>query len=495
MTATLHAKPGAPPGVDNMILVSSDTHIGPKLSQLREYCPKQYLAQFDEFAAEKKAEIDATMVQAEIALKLAKGEEVDFEELIKAAQASAGMSAQGPGGPNALMRAMGGDDATREQEIAARMGNAMPTADMAGAMQMIANRLTPGHHDMHTRLRDMDGDGLACEMIFHGSQNGEPIPFITPHDLPAGLTTPFSFEGLDLDLAYAGMHMYNEWLADQCSIEPERHVGLAYIPAWDPEACVKEVEWARERGLRGINMPAWRPGMPVLQDERWEPFYAASASLKMPLTNHGGAGDERVWPAGEGVMLRFLESAYHSRRLIWTLLFHGTFEKYPDLVLMISEIPGEWWPYLMKELDSITGMHGGPGNASEICAQHVYHGATFMSRDEAQDAWLNGYTRNIVWGSDYPHVEGTWQLPMSDDEEPQTHLAIREAFAGIPEAETRDMLGLNGVRAYDLDHEALQKVANRICAPTYEEIKDELPESDVPSAHGLFAFRRVGPWS
>src|SRR3954471_15345110 len=73
MVATLHDKPGAPPGVDNLILVSSDTHIGPKLSQLREYCPKKYLDQFDSFAAEKAAEINNTMIQAQIAMKLISG--------------------------------------------------------------------------------------------------------------------------------------------------------------------------------------------------------------------------------------------------------------------------------------------------------------------------------------------------------------------------------------------------------------------------------------
>ena len=52
MVATLHTEPGAPPGVDNLILVSSDTHIGPLLSQLREYCPKKYLEQFDAFASD-----------------------------------------------------------------------------------------------------------------------------------------------------------------------------------------------------------------------------------------------------------------------------------------------------------------------------------------------------------------------------------------------------------------------------------------------------------
>src|SRR6185436_17410326 len=52
MVATLHDKPGAQPGVDNLVLVSSDTHIGPLLSQLREYCPKKYLEPFDDFAAD-----------------------------------------------------------------------------------------------------------------------------------------------------------------------------------------------------------------------------------------------------------------------------------------------------------------------------------------------------------------------------------------------------------------------------------------------------------
>src|SRR4051794_29351525 len=50
MVATLHDRPGAKPGTDNLVLVSSDTHIGPLMSQLREYCPQQYLEQFDAFA-------------------------------------------------------------------------------------------------------------------------------------------------------------------------------------------------------------------------------------------------------------------------------------------------------------------------------------------------------------------------------------------------------------------------------------------------------------
>src|SRR5215471_12263205 len=36
---------------------------------------------------------------------------------------------------------------------------------------------TKGHYDVHARLRDLDNDGMAGEVIFHGSQNGQPIPW------------------------------------------------------------------------------------------------------------------------------------------------------------------------------------------------------------------------------------------------------------------------------------------------------------------------------
>ena len=35
-----------------------------------------------------------------------------------------------------------------------------------------------GHWDPRARLRDMDGDGVAAELIWHFSQNGENLPWI-----------------------------------------------------------------------------------------------------------------------------------------------------------------------------------------------------------------------------------------------------------------------------------------------------------------------------
>jgi hypothetical protein len=48
----------------------------------------------------------------------------------------------------------------------------------------------------------------------------------------------------------------------------------------------------------------------------------------------------------------------------------------------------------------------------------------------------------IMFGTDYPHVEGTW---------PDTASRLRHTFGGLPEPEVRAMLGENAAEAYGFD--------------------------------------------
>ena len=109
------------------VVVSCDTHVGPSLEgQLREYCPKQHLDDFDAFVAEQQAAMELTF-----------------------------------GGSGEF--------------------------DKEAVLQAHPNLTRPGHHDVHERLRDMDRDGVAAEVIFHFSQNGEPLPFMP--DFTGGLSS------------------------------------------------------------------------------------------------------------------------------------------------------------------------------------------------------------------------------------------------------------------------------------------------------------------
>jgi predicted TIM-barrel fold metal-dependent hydrolase len=58
-----------------------------------------------------------------------------------------------------------------------------------------------------------------------------------------------------------------------------------------------------------------------------------------------------------------------------------------------------------------------------------------------------------MWGSDFPHPEGTW---------PETRAQLHETFHGLPEAEIAAMLGGNAASFYNLDVEKLAPLAARI---------------------------------
>ena len=295
------------------------------------------------------------------------------------------------------------------------------------------NWQTEGHHDITARLRDMDYDGIAAEVIFHGSQNSEIIPFQAARAFFGELPD-------DLELAAVGLHIYNSWLADYCSHEPARHVGLVHLPWWDLDAAIAELQWAREAGLRSVNFPAPRAFLPPYNSREWEPFWSACADLDMPLTTHAGAGDPSSWSGPETVCLLSLESGgWPARRAMHFMILGGVFERHPNLRLVLTEQPGDWWTSSVNDLDStyLASIHtpASPsrhrvGRAS-TARENVFIGASFLARYEAEHAVRDGYTSQVMWGSDYPHMEGTFQYPRSFDEPSVGRMAMRYTFAGL----------------------------------------------------------------
>ena len=78
----------------------------------------------------------------------------------------------------------------------------------------------------------------------------------------------------------------------------------------------------------------------------------------------------------------------------------------------------------------------------------------------------------IMWGSDFPHLEGCW--PFSRDH-------LRLAFAGVPEDEVRMMVGRNAADVYGFDWELLERLADEH-GPTPQEVAEPLAAEDIPDA-------------
>jgi predicted TIM-barrel fold metal-dependent hydrolase len=413
---------------EKLVIVSCDTHIGPRVREdLRQYCEKKYLEEFDSFV-----------------------KYLDDKNI---------------GGVDAL-------------------------------------RLTTGHHDVHRRLKDLDQDGVAAEVIFHGSQNGEPVPF-NVSDASLGPGSIQRQYDVDYELAGVGRKIYNRWLADFCSVEPERHVGLAQLPMWDIDAAIEEATWAKEHGLKGINFPSEsgptelsqfrRGGLYYYHDPKWDPFWSACEDLDMQLASHGGAGDMMDPSLPASGALWVYESQEIQRRPMQRMIFAGVFERHPDLKLVFTEHPGDWWRTKLADMDSIGYMAGLTKLPSYYAKRNVFIGASFQARFEATDAVEHDYWQNIIWGNDYPHVEGTWTYKEDPNETPSSQLSLRYTYNGLDPMKVRAMLGLNGVRVYGLDHDYLRKVADNINAPTLREALT--PIDAIPEQHGMWAFRQTAAFA
>jgi predicted TIM-barrel fold metal-dependent hydrolase len=422
-----------------LLVISSDTHVGPAPSDLRPYCPSRHLDAFDEFAARAHVYNES------------------YEQRSHSHDYFSG----------------------RQRNLA-----------------------TAGHADPAARLRDMDRDGVAAGVIFADSLNGQPFPFDFENSLGNGIPAPEARE-----LAGVGRALYNRWLADFCSVEPERQLGLAQLPFWDMEATLEELEWCAEHGLGGINFPSPdQPGLLPLHHPDMEPFYAACAALGMTLATHIGALPPNVdyGGANSGVgHFGLLDSGEWGMRTLYQLVLFGVFDRHVDLRFVLTEVPGVYWQEVALKMDSL---HNSPMRdtthdrlqrlPSECMATNVWMGNSFQSRQEAVAAIDIGREERFLWGSDYPHPEGTYTFT-DDDAYPMTRLALANTYHGLPPDAVRAMVGLNALDAYPrLDPAALREVAARIGpAPSEIATAPDLDQHPHVRGTGTMAFRTEGAWS
>ncbi len=324
-----------------------------------------------------------------------------------------------------------------------------------------------GAWDHARRLEVLDGDGIAAEVIFpDGITEMNTPPFGAGISLPTENVVP--------ELQWAGARAHNRWIAEFCQMAPERRAGVALVPLWDVAEAVREVRWAREHGLRGVLLPcAWGRLAPY-HHPQYDALWAACQEHDMVAHFHSGAApiedyfgpdlppEERVdLPGGMGIYIS--EVAWYCARPLTFLIWGGVFERFPQLRVAITEGTSIWVPPYLELLDqrySATHYAQKLGDyrshlsmkPSEYFARNVCIGASCMPRREAELRYDIGVA-NIMWGSDYPHPEGSW---------PYTREQMTETFQGLPAAEIAAMLGGNAARFYGFDTAKLAAVAARV---------------------------------
>ncbi|MFM7535858.1 MAG: amidohydrolase family protein [Acidimicrobiales bacterium] len=280
--------------------------------------------------------------------------------------------------------------------------------------------------DPSVRVADQRRDGVAAEVIY-------PTVGMLLCNHP--------------DLAYkdACFSAYNGWIAEYCSEDPARLLGIGQTAMVSPADGIADLHRIKALGLRGVMMPGI-PGVEDYDSPIYDPFWQAAVELELPLSFHiltTKAGKTRG-PAMAG----FLSIVRGCQDIMAMLVLGGVFERNPSLRIVCVEADAGWVPHFMYRMDHAYKRHrywlpAGQELSrlpSEIFAEHIY--TTF------QDDWTafahadDMNWRRLMWANDFPHSDSTW--PWSQD-------LLREHAARLQPEQQRAILCGNVAELYGID--------------------------------------------
>ena len=295
----------------------------------------------------------------------------------------------------------------------------------------------PGANEPDTRLKDLDQEGIWAELVY---------PSI-------GIWTSSIEDPL---LMAAGCRAINDWSLEFQRYSP-RFVCTATIPLLSVSAALAEIQRAADLGFRAAFFSvAPPPGPPGYQSDEWDPVWSALEDAGMVLSFHIGtephdaATSHGLYYRGPGgAVLNYYETTFGGQRATAALIASGALDRHPGLRVMVSEGGATWGPFLADRLDEGYRQHYSAVRPklrrlpSEYLYEQVY--ASFQHDRPAVAAATAMGWRNVCWGSDYPHLEGTFGHTQEtlhalfDGVEPTARQritvgAFQEMFPHIPDA-------------------------------------------------------------
>jgi len=338
------------------------------------------------------------------------------------------------------------------------------------------------------RFRNWDNEMRNSQQLEDGVVGEVVFPNTVPPFFPSFVLFAAPPKPEDYEHRLAGIRAHNRWLVDWCDQFPERRAGIGQIFVNDLDDAMEDVRWIKEHGLRGgVLLPNIPPDATWMEhhlfDPYFEPLWALCEELEIPVTAHGGTGVPNFGKVPAAQLLYIAEAGFYSQRPFLHLLLSGVFERHPRLRFVMTEMGASWLPSLLRRLDSTlarirsTGSTGEirygeesvlPKSATEYFHQNCWVGVSQPRPPDVEAIDELGVDR-FMWGSDYPHDEGT---------HPFTREHLRQLFSGKDEAWLRAFLAGNAALLYNFDLDALAPLVAQY-GPTVEEITkplDALPE-------------------
>jgi predicted TIM-barrel fold metal-dependent hydrolase len=301
-----------------------------------------------------------------------------------------------------------------------------------------ATHRAPGARDVGLRMKDLDKEGIWAELVFP-SLGMWSSSFRTPEVLREAL------------------RVSNDWAFESLEKASPRLVTAGQVSTLDIGDAVAELERIAEMGYRAVYLPvAPHPLQKDYNREDWEPFWSAAERANMVIAFHigtdpidlsKGSSMGVTYRGPGGAVLNYTETTFGGQRAVMKLVASGALDRHPDLKVLVSEGGATWVPFVADRMEEGYRQHHMAvrpklnRSPREIIYSQVY--ASFQhDRSAVAAATYMGYN-NVLWGSDYPHMEGTYGHTQQtlhelfDDADPVVRQrvtvgAFRELFPDVP---------------------------------------------------------------
>ncbi|HVV29244.1 MAG TPA: amidohydrolase family protein [Mycobacteriales bacterium] len=271
-----------------------------------------------------------------------------------------------------------------------------------------ASSRAPGADDVTKRLHDMDGEGVRGQVLF--PSRGLWVARMT-----------------DPDLWRECGRIYNDWLRNDVMTVSPRLVGVAILPALSTEDAVAELQRVAANGMHAVMLPTTPPEGRDYNNPVWEPVWAAAEEADIALSFHVGTGaDPRMVRGPGGAVINYAETFFPGQRTVVHLVASGALDRHPNLKVFIAEGGASWVPALADRMDEGYRQHGMyvQPKLSQLPSEIIYRQvfASFQHDKSAIPAVTAMGYQNVMWGDDYPHLEGTYG---------HTQQTLHELFDGV----------------------------------------------------------------
>jgi predicted TIM-barrel fold metal-dependent hydrolase len=216
---------------------------------------------------------------------------------------------------------------------------------------------------------------------------------------------------------------FNRWLVEDWGFAyRDRIFAAPYLSLCDVDWAVRELEWALDQGARTVVMrPAavhTAAGAVPASDEAFDPFWARVNEAGITVVVHAGdSGYSSNGYANDGFAAAFSGGrwkpnvkSFHIERAAFdfliTLAFDRLFERFPNVRVASVENGSEFLSDLFKKLRSTDRKMPGyfTTDPVESFREHVWINP-FWEDDVYEVTELMGADR-VIFGSDWPHIEG-----------------------------------------------------------------------------------------